>query len=918
MADTHKVKVLLTAEAGRLRRALRGVSKDSKRLGGAFTSTARKGDTMAERVREGGGRARRSITKSTTSVKRLGGAFTGTAGKSDAMAERVRAGGGRARRAIAKSTTSVKRLGGAFTGTAGKSDAMAERVRAGGGRARRAIAKSTTSVKRLGGAFTKTASKSDAMAERVRAGGGRVRGSITKSTTSVKRLGTAFTKTASKSDAMAERVRAGGGRIHRGMEKARQGVRRLGAAFTKTGNKATTMGAKAAAARRRLGGALGSVAGALGLAGGAFAIGAATKRIASMETRMERLGIQSGRSREEMEALRDEISETANAPEIRVDASQLLSAVEAIVEKTGDLEFARTNLRTLAEAIQGAGGTGDAHGRLTAELRKFGLTEQKEVSHALNLLTAQGKSGAFTLGNLAAQGERLFSAFAGLGYTGPGAVRQLGAIAQTARQATGSSDRATTAIEAMLRALSDAKKLEKLEEIGVRVRGDDGQFRDLNKILTETIAAVDGDMVKLSEIFDAEAMRVFNALTEQGQRDYGRFLGLEVQGNELAGDAARIASTTGGQAQAARTSLEQKLTEHFTGPLRHVATTLTEFQGELVAAAGAAVAATVAFKGVRGLAGLFSSGRRNPAGAAVPGLGGDVPGADLGLDGAPKRGDGKGKRLGPRVERMQVGTMRVARMIGGKGAAARRGAGTAAAGGAAATATAASANSKRNTASRVGGGGVFGALAVVGGAVLGADLLGEVIQDQADQAGVDLDNPILRVDQLSPRGAPAATEADAVDTPHSWPEATPGAMGGRRRGGSAVDRVFGPWVSPRARAGSTPAAGPEELDAVVVTGVRPDPAPWTSPRGRQQARPILEPRPNSGYAADGGVRETATQVHIGSVNVRSNASDPRKVADEVADLVANKVADVLERRQRNERLRVESAVAADDTPEVSY
>ena len=400
---------------------------------------------------------------------------------------------------------------------------------------------------------------------------------------------------------------------------------------------------------------------------------------------MERLGIQSGKSTEEMSSLRGEIYEIANAPDIRVDPSQLTAAVEAIVEKTGDLDFARNNLRLIAEAIQGSGGTGDALGRLAAEFRKLGVTSDEEVGRMMNLLVVQGKSGAFTLGNMASQGERLFSAFAGLGYKGPGAVRQLGAIVQMARQATGSSEQATTATEALLRTLSDAKKLDAIESnLEVRVRRpDDGSYRDLDKILAEIIQAVDGDIVQLSEIFDAEALRVFNALVRgAGQRDehtaegaaalsgleqYRQYLEAQAKGNELTTDTARIAKTIEAKAQAIRTSFEAKLTEYFTGPLQGAATTIAEFQGEIVAAVGAAFLLSGAFKAVKGVMGTIAAARASRVEVDA----GAVSDADFGGDPGEKRpakGRGKGKSgLGPRVTRMDVGTLYAKRMVGGKG-----------------------------------------------------------------------------------------------------------------------------------------------------------------------------------------------------------------------------------------------------------
>ena len=64
----------------------------------------------------------------------------------------------------------------------------------------------------------------------------------------------------------------------------------------------------------------------------------------------------------------------------------------------------------------------------------------------------------------------------------------------------------------------------------------------------------------------------------------------------------------------------------------------------------------------------------------------------------------------------------------------------------------------------------------------------------------------------------------------------------------------------------------------------------------------------------GGRPVPGSQVRIGAINVHSNASDPKAVAKEVVD----QVADEIERRQRDEGIRIESAVTADETTEGLY
>ena len=226
-----------------------------------------------------------------------------------------------------------------------------------------------------------------------------------------------------------------------------------------------------------------------GIAGGGLLAGTAVSRIAQTQARVVQLGIQARRPTDEMMRLYQDIEAVALRPELKADPSQILAAIEAIVEKTGDLDFAREHMELFAQAIQATGGnTGDAIGRLTVEMRKLEVTD---VPQALELLTAQGKQGSFTLANMAAQGERLFSAFARLeGIRGIEGIRQLGAFAQVAKDAAGGTENAVTALEAVSRALTDADVIEKINAVGVRVRTG-RTLRPLDRIFSDLLAATE-------------------------------------------------------------------------------------------------------------------------------------------------------------------------------------------------------------------------------------------------------------------------------------------------------------------------------------------------------------------------------------------------------------------------------------------
>ena len=747
------------------------------------------------------------------------------------------------------------------------------------------------------------------MAGKAEAAGERVEGASREAVVQVDRLGAFFLATGGEAFAMAGKAEAAGERVEGSANEAVAKVNALGNAFGKTGKRAGGMGTKIATMRRRLGMHLGGFAGALGLTGGAFAVAGALKRVASIETRMERLGIQSNRSTGEMEALRSKISEVANAPDIRVDPSQLTAAVEAIVEKTGDLDFARRNLELIAETIQGTGGTGDAIGRLAVEFRKLGITDDAELGETINLLTAQGKTGSFTMANFAAQGERLVSSFAAMGYRGPEAARQLGAFIQMVQDSVPGADRAATAYEAFFNTLSDADKLKKIEnEFGVLVRLDPGpgelvgKFRAPELIIKDLIDAVDGDIVRLSEIFDQEARRAINAFLGEGAFEkYQERLGVQVTGDEMAIDAARIAKTTEAQAQDIRTSVEDKLAEYLTGPLRDTMTTIVAFKEELVGVAATAATLGIAAKGATSAFRGITRSRRGVRGGTGGGGGrlGDAfrtPAAPVVADtgGGQKKGrrGGRPAGIGPRVTTMRVGTLHAARLGGafGKG---RGGGAAVVAGGAEKKPRGRLGDAFARGARGSGPGRVAGVGAAAGGVMAAYDLATAIL------AGEE----ISAEDIAGAVGAIAGGAGGAAVGSFAGPVGTVGGGIAGSVAGEALGREAVEWFGETLeRIESLPDA--EHVNRAEML---------REMRVVAQARDV-EPAPEvlreRGRAGGRGTYGRSVSIQVGDINVNAPDAD--------AEEVAEKVMVKLERRIADESRLLEDHVRADPSYEVEY
>ena len=286
---------------------------------------------------------------------------------------------------------------------------------------------------------------------------------------------------------------------------------------------------------------------------GAAGIGA-IRQVGNLEERLTRLGIQADVGEEKIDGLKNRIFEVAKAPDIRVDPGQILSAVEEIIEKTGDLKFAEENIRNIGLAISATGAEGLSIGGILAEFQKMEMGA-REAFEALDILTVQGKQGAFTLQNLAALGPRVVTAYTAMGRGGVTAIREMGAVLQVIRQGTGSSEQAATSFEALMRVLGDKKKIELFQSGGIKVFDPEALkegrkvLRPINELMKELVERTKGDRSIIQQVLgDSEAVRAFNAAISEflrigGVESLDRFYGVQADGTTITRDSIRAAKT---------------------------------------------------------------------------------------------------------------------------------------------------------------------------------------------------------------------------------------------------------------------------------------------------------------------------------------------------------------------------------------
>lgn len=305
---------------------------------------------------------------------------------------------------------------------------------------------------------------------------------------------------------------------------------------------------------------IGSWATGLGaIAAGYLSIGAALDKVqkfATIEQRFARLAVNGRMTAGALDDLKKSIRETASLPEIQIKDDEILAAVEAIIEKTGDLKFAKDNLRTIGLAISATGASGADVGGLVSTALKLGLREREEIIRFVSTQLEQGKDAAFPLQKMATKGEKVFSAAASAGQRGESGAADTGALLQIAQMGTGDADVAATAYTSLITDLKNAEKQKLYKRLGVNVFTDSThtKLRPIPDILIDTIEATKGDLVKLNRLYGEQSQYILNVLTSTIKDQDGiERTGIEVmqrmrrmRGSEelLAADSRRMAELT--------------------------------------------------------------------------------------------------------------------------------------------------------------------------------------------------------------------------------------------------------------------------------------------------------------------------------------------------------------------------------------
>lgn len=280
----------------------------------------------------------------------------------------------------------------------------------------------------------------------------------------------------------------------------------------------------------------------LGALGVSLSLGAASNQIIDMDARLTRMGMTADASAEQVNRLKQKIFEAAQDPNIKIDPSKIVDALDIVMTKTGSLEYVEDNIKNIAVALQATGETGESIGDVFSEFQKFGYSAES-IGQLMDDMVKQGDQGEYTFGKFAKTAKAVLSAYSPIGNSVED-TKKLGAVMQILISGTKNEEAAVTSLDAIMSELADPQKQEKLGLIGVAVRDSTGKFRDLADIMQDTLAVAEkeGNADFLGEIFGMSSMKAVRAFQQYGKNykkltdDLGNTTGaLEAKSGRMAG-----------------------------------------------------------------------------------------------------------------------------------------------------------------------------------------------------------------------------------------------------------------------------------------------------------------------------------------------------------------------------------------------
>jgi hypothetical protein len=347
-----------------------------------------------------------------------------------------------------------------------------------------------------------------------------------------------------------------------------------------------------------------------------LSVGAAAKGIIEMDHRMTRLGLSANASAEQISKMKRAIFDAAQAPDVKIDSSSVLSGIEVIINKTNDLKYAEDNIRNLALAIQATGESGESMGDLFSEFRKFEYSAE-QISSLIDDMAAQANEGAFSLGEFAKAAPQVFSTLEAkkIGAT-PENIKKVNTALQIINAGAKNPTKTVAAFNSMLEELGDPEKRKNLKRIGVDVIDPvTKEFRDFNDIMLDIAEKSKNSRNAdyLNRIFNSSSMQAVNSYVSHGERMIGNLTDLGDTTGQLQKQSAAMANTLQSNIKNLQTAFNSFADSNLTKPLSDLTGLLNKLAEDperikkVFTGIAVGIGAITAVKGVAGISRLVSS-----------------------------------------------------------------------------------------------------------------------------------------------------------------------------------------------------------------------------------------------------------------------------------------------------------------------
>lgn len=245
--------------------------------------------------------------------------------------------------------------------------------------------------------------------------------------------------------------------------------------------------------------------------------GTAMKGVADFEAQMVRLGTNAKLTTDQVDALKNKITEVSNAPDIKVDYREMATAADTLLGLTGNVDFVNENLENAGLVMQGFGADANTAGQLLAQFYEKNIRGSDQVRATLDQLYGQFAVGSASVEEIARASPKLFSIIQG---KGPAAIAQMGGLVQIFKKTKGSTDEAVTSLQAVFASLNNKKNVEFLRKQGIDVfKKGTKELKEPVELLMQILDRAKYDPLKLGDVFDQTGLQGLSSLYSKENRD---------------------------------------------------------------------------------------------------------------------------------------------------------------------------------------------------------------------------------------------------------------------------------------------------------------------------------------------------------------------------------------------------------------